>query len=335
VSKHVRIYWPMQDQYYDGMITRYNRTKRRHRVEYQDGDHEWINLGAEKNRVQLYNGQAWVEYDQYETPELLAKREAARDLKMRQRVTKEIFDERRSWMPLAPIERDDAVLVRWVHKDTGEMKIGHEDFDKWEEGTDRDGVLYWRHAETGTTVAAPEDDPRWDTSGGDPRAQAKRRMAILQDVRYYCYIIRGLLERYIEEQEKYTAVANAVEHGGDPKTLPNAERDLREALDALRGNQSIKGLQATVAAAREEYTENEYQKNEELVYASQLLEQAQQVEKFALQRQWEREQSRRQMVDAAHANRKSATITCRYCQHEIPRTSNLCPSCGKKVVALD
>ena len=39
--------------WYEGQVTRYHRRKRRHRVEYDDGDHEWMDLAAEGDRVQL------------------------------------------------------------------------------------------------------------------------------------------------------------------------------------------------------------------------------------------------------------------------------------------
>ena len=43
----------LQDCWYGGIITKYHRRKRRHRVEYDDGDHEWINLQEECDRVQV------------------------------------------------------------------------------------------------------------------------------------------------------------------------------------------------------------------------------------------------------------------------------------------
>jgi hypothetical protein len=39
--------------WYEGQVTRYHRRKRRHRVEYDDGDHEWMDLAVEGDRVQL------------------------------------------------------------------------------------------------------------------------------------------------------------------------------------------------------------------------------------------------------------------------------------------
>jgi len=47
------LFFALQDCWYGGTITKYHRRKRRHRVEYDDGDHEWINLQDECDRVQV------------------------------------------------------------------------------------------------------------------------------------------------------------------------------------------------------------------------------------------------------------------------------------------
>lgn len=49
---HCIIAWT-QDCWYSGSVTRYHRRKDRHRVEYDDGDHEWINFTSECERVQV------------------------------------------------------------------------------------------------------------------------------------------------------------------------------------------------------------------------------------------------------------------------------------------
>lgn len=53
-----RVFWPLEDVWYEGVVTRYNKTKKRHRVEYTDGsgDHEWIDLTQEEDRVQVREG---------------------------------------------------------------------------------------------------------------------------------------------------------------------------------------------------------------------------------------------------------------------------------------
>jgi hypothetical protein len=59
-------------------LTKWNRKKKRHRVDYEDGDHEWINLENEHDRVMiLEEGERrekhWVMMTVFEPP-LLAKR---------------------------------------------------------------------------------------------------------------------------------------------------------------------------------------------------------------------------------------------------------------------
>ncbi|KAG3024423.1 hypothetical protein PC120_g7066 [Phytophthora cactorum] len=55
-----RVLWPLEQCWFDGRITRYNWKKDRHRVDYDDGDHEWLSvLHADSSRVQLFNGHCW------------------------------------------------------------------------------------------------------------------------------------------------------------------------------------------------------------------------------------------------------------------------------------
>jgi hypothetical protein len=53
LNKRVRIYWIVQGQWFEGLVTRYHRRKKRHRVEYDDGDHEWISFETDGDRVQV------------------------------------------------------------------------------------------------------------------------------------------------------------------------------------------------------------------------------------------------------------------------------------------
>lgn len=55
-----RVFWPLEQRWFDGRITCYNWKKDRHRVDYDDADHEWLSiLRADSSRVQLYNGLCW------------------------------------------------------------------------------------------------------------------------------------------------------------------------------------------------------------------------------------------------------------------------------------
>jgi hypothetical protein len=61
-----RVLWPLEQQWFSGKIDRYNRSKNKHRILYDDGDHEWLCLPAQGDRVQLYNGFCWCMARMYE-----------------------------------------------------------------------------------------------------------------------------------------------------------------------------------------------------------------------------------------------------------------------------
>ncbi len=53
IGKRVKVYWVVQAQWYEGTISRYHKRKNRHRIEYDDGDHEWMNLDNDCDRIQV------------------------------------------------------------------------------------------------------------------------------------------------------------------------------------------------------------------------------------------------------------------------------------------
>jgi len=62
------IFYDLQNTWYEGTIRNYHRRKNRHRVDYDDGDHEWINLQQECERVQVQMDDGlWVMYTMYQS----------------------------------------------------------------------------------------------------------------------------------------------------------------------------------------------------------------------------------------------------------------------------
>lgn len=66
LGMHCRVYWPLEQQWFNGVITKYNRVKNKHRVEYDDGDHEWLCFYTEGLRIQLFNGYCWCMVTMFE-----------------------------------------------------------------------------------------------------------------------------------------------------------------------------------------------------------------------------------------------------------------------------
>ncbi|CAM9172589.1 unnamed protein product, partial [Ectocarpus fasciculatus] len=62
----VRVYWLAQDAWYEGVLINYHKRKQRFKLDYDDGDHEWLDLYKEKDRIQiqLQDG-SWVMFSQY------------------------------------------------------------------------------------------------------------------------------------------------------------------------------------------------------------------------------------------------------------------------------
>ncbi|GLE10378.1 hypothetical protein PINS_up022479 [Pythium insidiosum] len=61
-----RVFWPLEQQWFTGRVTRYNHSKDKHRVDYDDGDHEWLRVATEGDRVQVHNGFCWCMARMYE-----------------------------------------------------------------------------------------------------------------------------------------------------------------------------------------------------------------------------------------------------------------------------
>lgn len=53
IGRRVRIYWPIEDRKYEAWLTKFHLRKNKWRAEYDDGEHEWIDLRQEQDRVQL------------------------------------------------------------------------------------------------------------------------------------------------------------------------------------------------------------------------------------------------------------------------------------------
>ena len=47
IGHKVRIYWPVQKEWSIGQVTKFNMNKERHRIDYEDGDWEWMDLNRE------------------------------------------------------------------------------------------------------------------------------------------------------------------------------------------------------------------------------------------------------------------------------------------------
>ncbi|RHZ21501.1 hypothetical protein DYB26_000951, partial [Aphanomyces astaci] len=61
VGLGVRVYWPFEATWFQGRIVKYCTSKRKHKIEYLDGDKEWSVLDdVEVGHLQLFNHECWL-----------------------------------------------------------------------------------------------------------------------------------------------------------------------------------------------------------------------------------------------------------------------------------
>ena len=48
VGRRLRVYWPLDDAWYEGRVDAYDAGSRKHRVKYDDGEEEQVDLGKER-----------------------------------------------------------------------------------------------------------------------------------------------------------------------------------------------------------------------------------------------------------------------------------------------
>ena len=158
----VRVFWPLEEQWFEGILARFHRRRRKYRVEYIDGDHEWIDVDEAADRLQLYDASgSWSDFNVALRPALVErqnKRAEKADIKVRAR---RLEEETRAWTVLPEKESDDeydddddeAALERarakmemakvgkrerWTNSLTGEIRFLSQDAAFWMESRDAD-----------------------------------------------------------------------------------------------------------------------------------------------------------------------------------------------------
>ena len=53
VGKPAKVFWPAENTWFPATIARYNNSKKTHKVNYEDGDSEWMRLDQNQERIQV------------------------------------------------------------------------------------------------------------------------------------------------------------------------------------------------------------------------------------------------------------------------------------------
>ena len=327
----VRVFWPLEEEWFEGVLARFHRRRRKYRVEYIDGDHEWIDVDEAADRLQLYDASgSWSDFNVALRPALVErqnKRAEKADIKVRAR---RLEEETRAWTVLPEKESDDeydddddeAALERarakmemakvgkrerWTNSLTGEIRFLGQEAAFWMESRDADKNFCFEHGETGERVYY---DPRFAKDTDVPNVR-KWKLECLNALRPAVYLGAGLVEAWD------TAAEGARGKKARQETL---KRVLKNAKTFVRD------LSSEVLRAKELWAEDDFAADAELVYAAHTLHRLNELKRVAEEEQEKGLEAKRKLIREA---KRFQGVWCRACRHKcMDQQATHCPTCG-------
>ena len=236
VQLQVKILWVVQDVWYEGRLVKYNSRKRKYRIEYEDGDHEWLDIHKEFHRVQIWNAESgsWVMLRLFVTSEMKEERSRDEQRRREREMKKEAFRDARQWIiiqsnggnagkDVEEEEVEEGGGHMYMSQLTGELRAGAKDASSWSLQADEMGFPIFVHSLTQTVSY---DDPRFRLNVGQDILL--QREFVLQELRFALYFCRHLAELYAACEER------------------NNEKELSSVLKEIRSSDKPKQLAAMV-----------------------------------------------------------------------------------------
>ena len=309
IGLKVRIYWSMMDEYFTGKVTKYNKTKQRWRVNYKDGDHEWVNFDVEHERVQVYSDGSWKMFKLYQPDVVRIVQEKSR---AKRKENKEMARKKKmaeSWVCLGFNEEEHRSRYFSLMLDEARLGTEKDDFDKWtirkEEGGE--GVWYYFNEVEEKKVVWTEPDPRLSLPV-DSDIMKLFKIQLVSDLRYGAYFCRALVDEYF-------AVENADEK--------------RKILERLRTEEVCKKMAISLVIAQKVWEEKEFNAIPELVECTQLQKVVSELMGHAESQHWEMQKLRKSLLKMGEGKE---AVMCPKCSYEVENVSaTYCAVCGFKL----
>ena len=151
IGMRIKVFWPVAQLWYEGTITDFHKRKKRHRVEYDDGDHEHLDLkkNEERCQVQLDDG-SWIMMLMMKPPgeqEEMAKKEAKAD---EIEFKKQAMEDAMTWKIIQDDHSEGPPI--YISTKTGEIRAGTLDATTWVIHEDEFGYPCFYNMETDDTV---------------------------------------------------------------------------------------------------------------------------------------------------------------------------------------
>ena len=238
MNQRIKVLWCVQSEWFEGTVTRYHHRKRRYRVEYDDGDHEWLDIEQERDRVQiLTESGTWVMFSLWKPP-LLEHEFWKKDQKLeKDRLREEAYRDARQWRVITTDQATDfyqsqemidsmgypspptTTGIMFLSNLTGLIRAGAPNALDWVIQDDGYGFPCFYNFTTGETVF---DDPRFESNTTDDLE--KQRSYVMQELRYAVYFCRDALDRYenavyLKNQPKVNHQLHKISQSNKPKLL--------------------------------------------------------------------------------------------------------------------
>jgi hypothetical protein len=310
IGKRVKVFWVVQSAWYEGTITRYHLRKKRHRVEYDDGDHEWISLENEGERVMVYSQEGgWILYLMYHSE---AKQDELRKIEEKQQrdeYKSKAFRDATQWKAFSDDYNSQIMFLSTL---TGEIRTGLTNALDWIVQDDGYGFPAFYNNITHQVVY---EDPRFKNDVDEDLLQ--QRKYVLQEMRYLLYLCKNLWEEYVKLHEL------------------NDTKQLYRIMMKIRSAPPVHQLSAFIIRAKALYEPTSIVDKpldkvlvDEFEYASwivaRLSEVIDKIELMLIERR-----DKKKVIIEKLTEKNDEVVYCRFCKRETQKHLAFCPTCGK------
>lgn len=218
VGVRLRILWVVQNEWYEGTVTQYRFRKKKHRVEYDDGDYEWINLITEHERVQIkIDDDKWIMLSLYQ-PDAIKHEMTKLELKQQNNKLKQnAFKDANQWRIITDDKKDEVVM--YISDISGIIRTGSASCRNWVVVDDGFGYPCFLNTVTSKRVF---EDPRFSEDVNEDLQY--QRDYVMQELRlsmYFCKDIYGKYENavYMKNKKRLQSVLKTAISSNKPKLL--------------------------------------------------------------------------------------------------------------------
>ncbi|GMH99803.1 hypothetical protein TrLO_g9608 [Triparma laevis f. longispina] len=310
IGLKVKIYWPMNDESFTGKVTKYNKSKKRWRVNYKDGDHEWIDFEVEHERVQVYSDGSWKMFKLYQPPIVGVIRDKVTKRKDEEGEMLRLKRIAESWQKLGYDEEHEYYRYYSLLRDETRHNKQGEDFENWEIKQEK-GSARWVYFNSVSekSVEWDQPDPRLSPAE-DTEIMKLFKIQLISDLRYGAYFCRALVDEYFASEEV---------------------NQKRKVLERLRKDTSSKKMAIALVNAAKVWEPKEYNEIEELVECTQLQRVISELLDTAEKTAWAMKDVRKGLLKMGEGQ---VVRICPKCHYEIENASaTYCDICGFKLVA--